>query len=196
MVSPFAASYDVLLWPLERAGLAKLRRTTLAQARGCVLELGIGTGLNLPHYASSSHLFGIDPEPEMLGRARRRTARMGRAATWLQASAEALPFKDGSFDTVVGTLVFCTIPHPARAFREVIRVLRVDGRVYLLEHVRSPHALGARIQDWITPVWKRLFGGCHPNRDTLATAQTAGLRIERVEAFLGEKVLIIEACLQ
>lgn len=186
-------AYDVLMWPLERGWLGKLRRTTLAQARGHVLEIGIGTGLNLPHYPPSLDLVGIDPHLSMLTRARRRAAQMQRSVRWHQVSAESLPFADGSFDTVVGTLVFCTIPDPLRAFREVGRVLRTGGRIYLLEHVRSPHPLGAHVQDWITPVWRRLFGGCHPNRDTLAIARSAGIRIEHVEPFFGGNVLIIEA---
>ncbi|MBI3329372.1 MAG: methyltransferase domain-containing protein [Nitrospinae bacterium] len=185
-------TYDVLMWPLERAWLGELRRKTLAQARGRVLEIGIGTGLNLPHYAPSLDLVGIDPDPRMLAHARRRAAHIQRPVTWHQVCAEVLPFEDASFDSVVGTLVFCTIRAPKQALHEVLRVLRPNGRIHLLEHVRSPQPLAAHVQDWITPVWKRLFGGCHPNRDTLAIAQAAGVRIEHVEPFFGEKVLIIE----
>jgi len=190
-----ALTYDLLLAPIERLALRKLRHATLATAQGRVLEIGIGTGLNLPHYAPSVQLVGIDPDPDMLARARKRATRLQHTVTWLQGSAEALPFEDRSFNTVVGTLVFCTIPDPARAFREMVRMLRADGRIYLLEHVRSPHPWGARFQDWITPAWKRVFHGCHPNRDTLATAQAAGLRIEHVQPFLGGMLLIIEASL-
>lgn len=189
----FAAAYDTLLWPLERLWLGALRAKVLAPACGRVLEIGIGTGLNLPHYMPRLDLVGIDPDASMLGRVRRRAARLSPTVRWCQARAEALPFKDASFDTVVGTLVFCTISDPPQAFREVLRVLRPDGCIALLEHVRSPQPPVASLQDRLTPVWKRLCGGCHLNRETLAIASTAGVRIRRVEPYLNANMLIIEA---
>jgi ubiquinone/menaquinone biosynthesis C-methylase UbiE len=185
--------YDLLLWPLERLWLGALRAKVLAQARGRVLEIGIGTGLNLPHYRPRLDLVGIDPDTSMLARARMRATQVSCAVQCCQASAEALPFREGSFDWVVGTLVFCTIPNPAQAFREGLRVLRPDGHLTLLEHVRSPHPLVARLQDHLTPPWKRLCGGCHLNRETLAIAGAAGVYIERVVSHMHGNVLIIEA---
>jgi ubiquinone/menaquinone biosynthesis C-methylase UbiE len=98
--------YDFLLWPLERLWLGALRAKVLARAQGRVLEIGIGTGLNLQHYTPWLDLVGIDPDASMLTRARKRAAQLSCAVQWCQASAEALPFKEGSFDWVVGTLVF------------------------------------------------------------------------------------------
>jgi ubiquinone/menaquinone biosynthesis C-methylase UbiE len=172
--------YDTLLWPFERLWLSALRAKVLAQARGRMLEIGIGTGLNLPHYTPRPDLVGLDPDASMLALARRRAARLSCAVQWCQASGEALPFEDGSFDWVVGTLVFCTIPDPHLAFREVMRVLRPGGRLTLLEHVRSPHPVVAHLQDRLTPTWKRLCGGCHLNREPLAIASAAGVHIERL----------------
>jgi ubiquinone/menaquinone biosynthesis C-methylase UbiE len=189
----FAVAYDTLLWPLECLWLGALRAKVLAQTPGLVLEIGIGTGLNLPHYMPQHDLVGIDPDASMLGRARRRAARLSCVVQWCQARAEALPFKDASFDTVVGTLVFCTIPDPPQAFREVLRVLRPGGGVLLLEHVRGPQPLVAYLQDRLTPIWKRLCDGCHLNRETLATASATGVRIRRVEPYVNANVLIIEA---
>jgi ubiquinone/menaquinone biosynthesis C-methylase UbiE len=185
--------YDLLLWPLERLWLGALRAKVLAQARGRVLEIGIGTGLNLPHYRPRLDLVGIDPDTSMLARARMRATQVSCAVQCCQASAEALPFREGSFDWVVGTLVFCTIPNPAQAFREGLRVLRPDGHLTLLEHVRSPHPLVARLQDHLTPPWKRLCGGCHLNRETLVIAGAAGVYIGRVVSHMHGNVFIIEA---
>jgi len=96
----------------------------------------------------------------------------------VQGSAEALPFRDGTFDTVVASLVFCSVPEPARGLAEIKRVLRADGRLRMLEHVRSRRPWKAKFQDRVQPLWTRLSGGCHPNRDTERAVETAGFVIE------------------
>ena len=176
----FAAVYDTMMGALDRLSFAPFRKKTAEAARGRTLEIGIGTGLNLELYANAGTLFGIEPDPEMLKRARSRAA--GRAAHLVIAGAEALPFRDGAFDSVVASLVFCTIPDVDGAAREVRRVLRPEsGAFHFFEHVRARHTVAGRVQDAVTPVWKKLFAGCHPNRDTVPVFERAGLRIEKCE---------------
>jgi ubiquinone/menaquinone biosynthesis C-methylase UbiE len=166
--------YDPALALLERLGLARWRRWVAAGARGRTLDLGCGTGRNLPLLPASTLAVGVDPCPQSLARARRRSPR----ALLVQARAEALPFKDGAFDTVVSGLVLCSVTDPAVAASEMIRVLAPGGTVRALEHVRSPLPWKARIQDWTQPAWTAFSGGCHPNRETERTLEAAGLAID------------------
>lgn len=178
----FAACYDAVFAPLERLGLRRWRARLIAQARGRVLEVGGGTGLNLAHYPGDTPLVFTEFDPGMLARARRRVA--PARAVFALADARRLPFADHSFDTVVATLAFCTIPEPERALAEVRRVLRPDGVFLLLEHVRTPRPSVARLQDWLTPVWKHLADGCHLNRRTLELAQQQGFTLRSVQTGL------------
>lgn len=166
--------YDAICALYERLGLARWRRWLVAGARGRTLDLGCGTGRNLPLYAPPGRPVGLDPAWPALERARRRAP----GVPLVQASADALPFRAGAFDTVVAGLVFCSIPHPPRALAEVRRVLAEGGRLRMLEHVRSATPWKARVQDRIQPWWTRLTGGCHPNRDTEAVVEAAGFVIE------------------
>ena len=176
----FAAVYDTMMGALDRVAFAPLRKKTAEAAHGKTLEIGIGTGLNLDLYANAGTVFGIEPDPEMLKRARTRA--IARSAHLVIAGAEALPFRDGAFDSVVASLVFCTIPDVDGAAREVRRVLR-PGRctLHFFEHVRASAPLAGRLQDLATPLWRRLFAGCHPNRDTVPAFERAGLRVDRCE---------------
>jgi ubiquinone/menaquinone biosynthesis C-methylase UbiE len=181
--------YDLFMLPQDRLGLWKLRRKTLRDAEGRVLEVGVGTGLNFRHYEKVTELIGIDPDPGLLARARRR-ARDLRFPVHLEAGdAQALPFPDASFDTVVATLVFCTVPDALKGLREMRRVLRPGGRVYLLEHVRSERPRMARFQDLITPAWRRMMGGCHLNRETHRTVREAGFEIDEEKRYNAMVVL-------
>lgn len=149
-------------------------------ARGRVLELGIGSGLNLPHYGSSvQEVIGIDPSAELLAMARRRAGT--RPVTLLEGSAEALPLEDASVDTVVTTWTLCSVPDVARALAEARRVLRPGGALLFVEHGRAPDPRVARWQDRLDRPWGCIAGGCHLNRrfDTLIAA--SGLRIARLE---------------
>src|SRR3954470_11804976 len=143
-----ARIYDPFVALGERRGMASRRRALLALARGRVLELGAGTGLNLAHYpAETGELVLTEPDSAMCARLARRVARSGRDATGGAARAEALPFPDGAFDTVVSTLVLCTVEDPDAAVREVRRVLAPGGRLLFVEHVRASAPRLARWQD-------------------------------------------------
>jgi ubiquinone/menaquinone biosynthesis C-methylase UbiE len=174
-----AALYDFSGSRFERTHGAALRRRQLAPARGRVLEIGGGTGANLPHYPDAvDELVVTEPDDAMRARAERRLARTGRHATLVDAPAESLPFPDASFDAVVGTSVLCTVPDQAAALREVRRVLRPGGALLFVEHVRSPDPAAARWQDRLERPWGIVTGGCHPNRDTRAALEAAGFEIE------------------
>ena len=166
--------YDALCALCEATGLARWRSWLVTGARGCVLDLGCGTGRNLPLLPAGTRTVGLDPSWETLRRARRRAPRVPLVV----GSAEALPFRDAAFDTVLSGLVFCSVPDPRQGLREVRRVLRPDGQLRMLEHVRATRAWKARLQDRLQPAWTRITGGCHPNRETERTVEAGGFRIQ------------------
>lgn len=172
-----AGLYDPFLALAERRGMAARRGALLVSARGRVLEIGAGTGLNLAHYpADLDDLVLSEPEPRMRARLERRVARSGRAATVLAAPAEALPFADGTFDTVVSTLVLCTVADAPAALGELRRVLAPGGRLLFIEHVRGGSWL-ARGQDRLAGPWRAFAQGCRCNQETLALLERQGLRV-------------------
>jgi len=166
--------YDGAMAILERLGLGPWRRWLAEGARGRTLDLGCGTGRNLPLLPPGTRAVGVDPCPQSLGRARRRSP----GALLVRARAEELPFRDGAFDTVASGLVLCSVTDPAAAAAEMLRVLAPGGTVRALEHVRSPLPWKARLQDWSQPAWTAISGGCHPNRETERTLTEAGLAID------------------
>ncbi len=173
--------YDGFFWLAERLGMASRRRRVLSAARGYVLEIGAGTGLNLPFYgAAVDRLVLSEPDPAMAARLVERTNREARSVEVIEAGAERLPFPDDSFDTVVSTMVLCTVEDPAAALAEIARVLRPGGRLLFVEHVRGDRRL-ARRQDRVDPLWTRVALGCHCNRATPETLSASPLRIERLE---------------
>ena len=178
----FSALYDRCFKASEEAGLRDLRRDLLAGARGRVLELGAGTGLNLDLYPDSvADLTLTEPDPHMVKQLGKRVRESDREAEVLEVSAERLPFDDGSFDTVALTLVLCTVPDPAAALGEAKRVLEADGQLLFLEHVRSPDPGLAKWQDRLEKPWRFLGDGCHCNRDTVAAISAAGFELGPVE---------------
>ncbi len=181
----FARFYDRMTARSERAGLGEMRRRLLASASGRALELGAGTGHNLEHYTDAvTELVLAEPDPNMARLLRERLERDGTAArqpSVIEAPAEELPFDDGSFDTVVATLVLCTVENPVRALAEARRVLVEGGRFLFLEHVRSARPGLARWQDWLERPWGWVAGGCHPNRPTDQLLAGAGFWIDSLE---------------
>jgi len=174
-----AVLYDPFVWLGEIAGMRRRRRTLLAEVRGRVVEIGAGTGLNVAHYPDAvDELVLTEPEPGMRRKLARRLDRHGRAARISDAPAERLPFGDASVDTVVATLVLCTVEEPERALREVARVLRPEGQLLFIEHVRSRSRFLAACQDKLLRPWRGFAGGCVCNRPTLELMRACGFTVE------------------
>lgn len=182
----FATVYDALMKRAERGGLGDRRAELLASASGRTLELGAGTGANIAYYpAGVSKLVLTEPDPHMARRLRDRVAAEPPPfpAEVIEAGAEELPLEDASVDTVISTLVFCTVGDPGRAAAEVARVTAPGGRLLLFEHVRDPgEGRRARWQDRLERPWGWFAGACHPNRDTAATLRAAGFDVTGVVA--------------
>jgi ubiquinone/menaquinone biosynthesis C-methylase UbiE len=173
--------YDRLSKRAEEAGLRELRRRLLADASGRVLEIGGGTGLNIPHYGPGVESLTVtEPEPPMLRRLDRKVREHAPLTKVLRARAEELPFADDSFDTVVSTLVLCGVDDQARALREVHRVLRPGGRFIFLEHVRSPEPKVARLQDRMNGI-NQFIVRCDCNRATLDSIKAEGFAVTTLE---------------
>lgn len=176
-----APAYDRMSRSSEEAGLGDLRQGLLADAAGRVLEIGAGTGVNLPYYGKGiESLVLTDPEPPMLRRLQRAADEHAPDAQVMQAPAEKLPFEDDSFDAVVSTLVLCGVDDQSRALREARRVLRPGGRLLFIEHVRADDPALARFQDrmnWLN----RLVVGCDCNRQTLRAIEAERFEVSRVE---------------
>ena len=179
-----AALYDPALHFSERVAFSRWRAEVLAGARGRVLEIGAGTGLNLPHYPPAvDELVLVEPDPHMRKRLTRRASGSGHRLTIVDASADPLPFGDAEFDAVASTLVLCTVPDVPKALSEVRRVLRADGRFLFLEHVGG--AEGSRRLWWqrrLEPAWRRVAGDCHLSRHTLQSISAAGFEFAWVRS--------------
>lgn len=151
------------------------RRELLAHARGRVLEIGAGTGLNLPHYPEAvSEVVATEPDPHMRKRLVRGAAFASRPVALVDAEAERLPFTDRAFDTVVASLVLCSVRDPRTSIAEIRRVLRPDGLLLVYEHVRGEEPTLAARQDHLERPWGVLGAGCHPNRATAEAVEAAG----------------------
>jgi ubiquinone/menaquinone biosynthesis C-methylase UbiE len=175
----FALGYDRFLAQSEQAGLSEMRRELLSQASGRCLEVGVGTGLNLKHWPSDvEELVLSEPDPHMVSQLR---TKLDRPARVVEAPAERLPFDDDFFDTVALTLVLCTVSDPQASLREIARVLKPEGRLLFLEHVRAEDPGLARWQDRLHTPWKWFGDGCHCNRDTLRTIESSPLELERID---------------
>jgi ubiquinone/menaquinone biosynthesis C-methylase UbiE len=177
----FAALYDVMAAAGERKHFSRHRETLLRAVGGRVLEIGVGTGVNFAHYADDLTVIATEPDPYMLRRAAIKAATGRTRIRFVQAKAESLPFPDRAFDAVVSTLVLCSVTSPLRVLHELGRVLRPEGRLLFLEHVRAETAGWQRFQDAVTPVWRLVGAGCHPNRDTARMLQQAGFVITTLE---------------
>jgi ubiquinone/menaquinone biosynthesis C-methylase UbiE len=165
--------YDLLSRSAEKGELGRRRHDLLSGLEGTVLEIGAGTGLNLPHYQQAEKVVAVEPDLSMARRLPGRIAEASVPVEVVAGSAEALPFPDGAFDTVVITFVLCSVADPAAALAEIRRVLAPRGRLVLLEHVRGDDEL-ARWQNRFTPLHRKLAGNCHLNRDTKRAVAEAG----------------------
>lgn len=172
----FAALWDWMTRHESRSERA-MRRTACSSVRGRVLELGVGVGANWPYLPQGIVYAGIEPDRYMIRRARERLSVLGPGAALCQSPAERLPFADGSFDAVLATLVLCTVQDPATALAEVRRVLAPGGLFVFAEHVRPSGRVTGRLADGVTPAWRRVAAGCHPNRETESAIRSAGLLV-------------------
>lgn len=178
----FAAMYDRMMTPIERGGLTERRRRLLSNARGRVLELGAGTGANLALYPPAvTSVVAMEPDAAMR---RRLLEKVPSAGVPVEVHGDALPaaFADATFDTVVLTLVLCTVPDQATTLREARRVLAPGGTLLFLEHVRGT-GWTSRAQRGVQPLWRVAAAGCHPARDTIRAVQAAGFSIDDLEHF-------------
>lgn len=180
----FARAYLRVAPKAEDRGVREHRRELMAGLAGVVAEVGAGPGLTFAHYPPAvTRVIAIEPEPTLRAHAVQAAAEAPVPVEVRAGVADALPLPDASVDAVVLALVLCTVPDPRSALAEVRRVLRPGGAVRLYEHVRSTHRLVAAAEDLVTPVWQRLAGGCHPNRDPVASLLDTGFAIESVRRF-------------
>lgn len=177
-----AALYDLIMRGPEAAGLTEWRRELLARARGRVLEIGPGTGVNLPLYSEAAgDLVALEPNPAMAARLDEQAYAGSGTLTFVEGYAHDVPFEDESFDTVVATLVLCSVRDPLEALTELKRVLRPEGRLLFLEHVAAPDEGLRTWQDRVDPIWNRITGDCHLNRRTAEHLVAAGFVIEALD---------------
>ena len=178
----FAAGYDVLNWGVE-GRLAPYRHLTAGRAWGEVVEIGGGTGANLPFYRPDVRLTMVEPNPHMAKRLYSKAAKLGREVTIVPDVGEYLPFSDASVDSVVTTLVLCMVDDLHKVVAEARRVLRPGGTLLFYEHVISPSATARKWQDRVNPVWRFVTTGCNLNRDISGAIRSAGFTAVEVCAF-------------
>jgi SAM-dependent methyltransferase len=178
-----ARIYDPFLWLSEHRGLRARRGELLANARGRTLEIGSGTGLNLSHYPPHlERLVLAEPEPAMRARLERHVSRLRPAASTIDAAAEGLPFADGTVDTVVSTLVLCTVAAPELALREIARVLAPDGQLLFIEHVRAASPVRSFLQERLAAPWRTFANGCRCDQQTVTMMVACGFQLDVSEA--------------
>lgn len=167
---------------MRQRRLAAYRNRVVPAAEGYVLEIGVGSGFNLPYYTGNvEHVIGLDPSPKLLSMARGKLRPGLSPVEFVEGSAEAIPLQNRSIDTVVTTWTLCSIPDAHRALREMYRVLKPGGRLLFVEHGRAPDPNVRWWQDHLTPAWKRLGGGCRLNRAIESLIEGAGFQFERIE---------------
>ena len=183
--------YDCLMRPLEGSVYGRRRKQLFGSLAGDILEIGAGTGRNLDAYGPQAHVTACDIEPDLVAMAWSRAAQ--RRMPVLVADAQRLPFRTAHFRYVTAALVFCSLPHPARALREIARVLQPDGRLIQLEHTLTGHRAPDALLDLLAPTWKSFTGGCVLNRDTTGLLTSLGWRLVRHERYAGGLIRLIEA---
>lgn len=192
MESLFPKIYDLAMKPLEATRFKKVRSDLIRNVQGKVLEIGSGTGINFPYYEKAEQVIAIEPNPRMSRRAVKRGRNAQVPITLYEANAESLPFADNTFDTVIATLVFCTIPNPLEALKEIQRVSKPGAEILFFEHVRMEQPALAKAQDLLNPVWEKIGDGCQLNRDTLSLISSSGIYVESVESLYSGLFLSIK----
>jgi ubiquinone/menaquinone biosynthesis C-methylase UbiE len=178
----FARFYERISAASEQRGTAEQRTRALAGLAGRVIELGAGNGLNFAHYpATVTEVVAVEPEDRLRALAEQAAQQSTVDVRVVAAHADDLPFADGTFDAAVASLVLCSVPDPRGALTELRRVLTPTGELRFFEHVRSTKPLRGLAQDMLTPLWSRLGGGCHLNRDTTADIRAAGFTIKELD---------------
>lgn len=192
----FVQLYDKAMWPLEKWKLHQVRKNIVSQAKGRVLEIGSGTGVNFPYYSPEVQVDAVEPDPMMRNKSLERLNKLNpHSITTHLAGAERLPFPDDTFDTVIGTLVFCTIPEPEKALEELYRVSKPGAALYLFEHVKVNHPMAARAQEKLTPIWKKICDGCHLDRETLKLVQQSEWQVTGMEP-RGQGLFLSISCIK
>lgn len=163
----FTNWYDFFMKALEKKKFTRIRKELLSKATGCVLELGSGTGVNFPFYKAAVSVTAIEPSQDMIKHSLSKLNNAVVPVKVVQGNAEELPFEANMFDSVVATLVFCTIPNPEKAMLEMKRVCKPGGKILLFEHVKMENRYLSILQELLTPIWKKICGGCCLNRNTI-----------------------------
>ena len=180
----FGRSYARVGPRMDARGAADHRRRLVEAAHGAVVEIGAGYGATFPFYPPAvTGVLALEPDPTLRALALAAAATAPVPITVLDGVAESLPAADGSVDVVVSSLVLCSVAEPSAALAEAVRVLKPGGQLLFYEHVRSAHRVLGLAEDLLTPLWSRLAGGCHPNRDTPSTIVRAGLAVESLDRF-------------
>lgn len=188
-----APMYDAMESPIERSLFGELRRMLWSRVGNSrTLEVGVGTGKNMAYYPPGARVTAVDLSERMLERARRRARRLGVEVELRPMDVQGLEFPDREFDTVVATFVFCSVPAPVEGLRELGRVTRPKGDIWLLEHVRVNRPVVGGLMDAFNPLVVRVMGA-NINRHTVENVRRAGLRLEGVEAVRGDLVKLIHA---
>lgn len=177
MKRTFAVYYDSFMKPFENKYITSWRKQLLSHAKGTVLEIGAGTGINFPLYKNCENVIALEPNPYMILKSQAREKQAIVPIEIVEGMAEKLPFYDEQFDTVVVTLVLCSVQDPAQVLSEIKRVLKPEGQILILEHVEMEKSFFSRIQKLITPLWKHICDGCHLNRNTEKTILESGFTI-------------------
>ncbi|MFZ7946022.1 class I SAM-dependent methyltransferase [Neobacillus sp. 19] len=193
MSSIFAKWYDIFMKPLEKKKFKQIRKKLLANATGSVLELGSGTGVNFPYYTSAEKVTAVEPSLHMIEQSISKQKQSVIPIEVVQAVAEDLPFKADMFDTVVATLVFCTIPNPEKAILEMKRVCKPNGKILLFEHVKMENRILGTIQELLTPVWKKICDGCCLNRNTIKLLNGHDIMMTRVQKYSKDLFVLVES---
>ncbi|MCX6716628.1 MAG: class I SAM-dependent methyltransferase [Candidatus Taylorbacteria bacterium] len=168
---------------MSNKNLEKHRMDVVGKVSGAVLEIGFGSGLNLPYYKNVSKLYALDPVKELYKLAENNIRTASFPIEYIQASAESIPISNNSLDFVISTWSLCSIPHPEVALKEIFRVLKPNGKFSFIEHGKSPQNYICRIQNLLTPFSKRIAGGCHLNRDIEKLIRDAGFEVQKIEKF-------------